>query len=438
MSNARKLVLKLLTRVEGSSSYSNILLDDALAKSKLDERDKKFASALFYGVLERKITLDAVIRNYSKRPTEKLNIDVRNILRMGVYQILYLDSVPDSAAVDESVELAKKCKNPSASGFVNGLLRNFIRADKKMPQFTDKGEKLSVEYSCPLWLVNKWNSEYGEEVLTAMLETSFGKPPVTVKANTLYHSIDEIISVLKEDGFESEINLYAKDALNIIGGGTIENTRAYAEGLVHVQDLSSQLCCKAVDPKENETVLDICAAPGGKTFTMAELMNNKGRIFAFDLHESRTKLIQKGAKRLDLSIVSASVNNGKDYNAKMPLADKVLCDVPCSGLGVIRRKPEIKYKNPKEFERLPSIQYEILNTSARYVKDGGILVYSTCTLSRAENDNVADKFLLEHHDFQPCPLGNNFPNGYSDYKMTITPDKYNSDGFFIAKFIKTR
>ncbi|MGN1133698.1 MAG: SAM-dependent methyltransferase, partial [Oscillospiraceae bacterium] len=260
----------------------------------------------------------------------------------------------------------------------------------------------------------------------------------TVKANTLNHSIDEIIAVLNSDGFECEINKYAEDALNISGSGTIENTRAYAEGLVHVQDLSCQLCCKAVAPEENDTVLDICAAPGGKTFTMAELMHNKGRILAFDLHENRAKLIQKGAKRLGLSIVSASVNNGKEYNARISPADKVLCDVPCSGLGVIRRKPEIKYKNPKEFERLPSIQYDILNTSAKYVKDGGILVYSTCTLSRAENDNVTDRFLAEHHDFQPYSLGDDFPYGYNDYKMTITPDKFNSDGFFIAKFIKTR
>ena len=438
MGNARGVVLKLLSKLDKNSSYSNILLDDGLRKSDLDFQEKKFASALFYGVLERKITLDAIIKKYSSRPMDKLNVDVRNILRMGIYQLLYMDSVPDSAAVDECVKLSKKNKNPAISGFVNGMLRSFIRDEKKLPKGKNDLENMSIEYSCPLWLVEKWDREYGKSTLNSMLKTSFGQPPTTIKVNTLHYNFNDVLDILKADGFSCNANEIAKDSANIYGSGTIENTSAYEQGLIHVQDLASQLCCMAVDPQAGDVVLDICSAPGGKAFTMAELMKNNGKVYAFDLHENRVKLIRSGAKRLGLDCVNASTNNGKAFNENMPMADRVLCDVPCSGLGVIRRKPEIKYKNPEDFENLPNIQYEILETSSRYVKDGGVLVYSTCTLSRAENDEVVEKFLENHKDFQPLALGEDFPLGKDKWKITITPDKFNSDGFFIAKFCKVR
>ncbi|MGN0601424.1 MAG: 16S rRNA (cytosine(967)-C(5))-methyltransferase RsmB [Oscillospiraceae bacterium] len=436
MSNAREVVLKLLTKLDKNSSYSNILLDDVLKKTELSIQDKKFASALFYGVLERRITLDAVIKAYSDRPADRLNDNVKNILRMGIYQLCFMDSVPDSAAVDESVKLAKKNKNPAVSGFVNGLLRAFIRDEKKLPEGKNKSEALSVNYSCPLWLVEKWDKEYGRTVLKAMLETSFGQPPTTLKINTVRCGIDEAVALLEQDGFKCEKNSVLKDSVNIYGNGSVEHTKAYKNGFVHVQDLASQLCCLAVNPKPGEMVLDICAAPGGKTFTMAERMNNQGKVFAFDLHENRVKLIREGAKRLGLTIVSAEVNNGKVFNENIPKADRVLCDVPCSGLGVIRRKPEIKYKDPEDFKKLPEIQYDILETSSGYVKKGGILVYSTCTLSREENDDVVDRFLENHKDFSPCPLGYDFPCKDNETRISITPDRFNSDGFFIAKFVK--
>lgn len=436
MSNSRKVVLKLLTKLDNNSSYSNILLDDGLKKTDLTVQEKKFAAALFYGVLERRITLDAVIKKYSSRPADKLNNEVRNTLRMGIYQLCFMDSVPDSAAVDESVKLAKKNKNPAVSGFVNGLLRAFIRDDKCLPKGKTKAENLSIEYSCPLWLVEKWQSEYGEKTTLSMLKTSLGQAPTTIKANTLSHSIESIIETLENDGFSCKINSYAADSLNIYGSGSIEHTQAYKNGMVHVQDMASQLCCAAVDPQAGETVLDICAAPGGKTFTMAELMGNKGILMSFDLHENRVKLIRNGAQRLGLTIVSAQTNNGKVFNENLPMADKVLCDVPCSGLGVIRRKPEIKYKNPDDFDNLPNVQYDILDTSSNYVKKGGVLVYSTCTLSRAENDMVIDKFLKNHTDFKPSSLGDRFPCSHKDSRITITPDKFDSDGFFISKLIR--
>ena len=434
MAGARSFAVKLLGRMESSSAYSNLLLDDALSGSRMSEQDKRFASALFYGTLERRYTLDAVIAAHLKNPKDRLSEEVRNILRTGLYQLLYMDSVPDNAAVDESVKLAKRLRNPALAGFVNGLLRSFIREGKQLPKGRNRIEELSIGYSCPPWLTEKWIKEYGEETAVTMLSSSLGQAPTTVKANTLKMPLEEIESILEADGFKVTKADAAKEALSV-SGGSIENSRAYQAGLVHVQDISCMLCCEALAPVEGETVLDICSAPGGKAFTAAELMNNKGRLLAFDLHENRVKLIRKGAKRLGLSIIEAKVNDGKVFSSDIPAADKVLCDVPCSGLGVIRRKPEIKYKSPEEFARLPEIQYEILSVSSNYVKPGGRLVYSTCTLSRAENDCVAERFLKEHPEFSEGELSEKLGEGHT---VTITPDRFDSDGFFIAVFTRKR
>lgn len=438
MGNARKFVVKLLTKLDVNSSYSNILLDDALEKSQLDLQEKKFASALFYGVLERRLTLDEIIKMYSNNPTNKLSSEVRNILRIGIYQLLYMDSVPDNAAVDECVKLAKKNRNPAVPGFVNGLLRNFIRADKKLPSSDDKLKELSLKYSCPLWLVRKWNEEYGHDVCIDLLQSSIGQAPTSLRINTVYYSMESTLEMLSKDGVTYEINHDLENSVNVHFNRGVEHTEAFRKGRFHVQDLSSQLCCSALDPQENETVLDLCSAPGGKTFTIAEMMNNTGTVYAFDLHNNRVKLIDFGTRRLGLKNVKAKVNNAKIFNSEMPLADRILCDVPCSGLGVIRRKPEIKYKDLEDFKRLPDIQFEILSTSSKYLKPGGILVYSTCTVSKAENDQVVEKFIAENPDFKPCPLGPSFGDDSDFTRVTITPSKYNSDGFFIAKFMRQR
>lgn len=436
MGNVRKTAVRLLTALEKNSSYSNILLDDALRRSDLTPQEKKFAAALFYGTLERRLTIDAIISARLAKPSDKLSEEIRNILRTGIYQLLYMDSVPDSAAVDESVKLAKKNRNPAASGFVNGLLRGFIRDGKPLPQGKTKAEKLSIEYSCPVWLVQKWLDEYGYDTAVSLLRTSVGQAPVTVKVNTLKMPLEDIITLLNADGFGCEIISCADDCLKICGSGSVEQTQAYKNGLIHVQDISSQLCCKALGAKPGDIVLDICAAPGGKTFTIAELMQNKGEVYSFDLHENRVKLIRNGAQRLGLSIVKAQTNDGKKFNESIPSADRVLCDVPCSGLGVIRRKPEIKYKNPDDFSGLPKVQYDILEMSAGYVKPEGVLVYSTCTCSRAENDEVVDKFLQNHPEFKSSQLPKILGENIS--RVTITPEKFDSDGFFIAAFVRSR
>jgi 16S rRNA (cytosine967-C5)-methyltransferase len=348
-----------------------------------------------------------------------------------------MNGVPESAAVNEAVKLAAKNRNPAVKSFVNGLLRSFLRAEKKLPEYENRVQRLAFEYSCPPSLVEKWIDEYGEKTAVTLLKSSLGRPPVTVKVNTLKTTPEQLAEILGEEGFGARVNSVCGDCLDIIGSAP-ESTQAYRDGFFHVQDISSRLCCHVLDPKPDMTVLDLCSAPGGKTFTSAEIMENKGDLRAFDLHENRVRLIRNGAKRLGLEIINASANNAKVFNAELPQADRVLCDVPCSGFGVIRRKPEIKYKNPSDFDRLPDVQYEILDTCSRYVKVGGTLIYSTCTVSRAENDGVAEKFLENHSEFcagtLPEPLG----GGSEDFKVTITPDRFNSDGFFIAKFVRMR
>ena len=438
MSNARSLVVRLLTKVDDKNSYSNIILSDALDKSELSVRDKKFASALFYGVIERKLTLDEIIRDNCNNKSQKIGTQLRNILRCGIYQLLYMDSVPDNSAVDESVKLAKASKNPAGAGFVNALLREFVRKGKELPKRKNKVEQLSVEYSCPVWLVRKWMSEYGENVCLNMLRTSLGQAPTTVRVNTVYAPLEDTLGMLSDEGIMFDKSNALANCLNLYLSTSVEQTNAYRSGRIHVQDLACQFCVAAVDAKPGDTVLDLCSAPGGKAFTIAEYMNNMGVVYAYDLHPNRVALISSGAERLGLGCITAAVNDAKKFSEDIPAADRVLCDVPCSGLGVIRRKPEIKYKSPEDFERLPQIQYDILSTSSGYVKPGGILVYSTCTLSRAENDEVADRFLKENPDFASCELGEAFGSDKHKSRMTFTPYQHDSDGFFVAKFKRVR
>ncbi|MBD5130269.1 MAG: 16S rRNA (cytosine(967)-C(5))-methyltransferase RsmB [Ruminococcaceae bacterium] len=439
MADARLTVIKLLLRMESSESYSNILLDSALTESGLSERDKAFAAALFYGVTERKMTLDYIIAQNSRLPFSQIEPTAVMILRTGFYQILYMPSVPESAAVNESVKLCKKLHLFSAQGFVNGMMRTFIRNGKKVTyDGLEPAERLSIEYSCPQWITRKWATEYGEEFAARALKASLGKPPVYARVNNTKVTDDELVKLLKKEGIKAAVNPRLSGCLRLEKTGDIEQSAAYKDGLFHVQDVSSQLCCLTLKPIVNETVLDICAAPGGKSFTMAELMGNNGRIISMDLYEARAGLIAKGAERLGLRIIEPRENNAVKFNEELPPADKVLCDVPCSGLGVIRRKPEIKYKDEKEFEELPRLQKAILEVSAQYVKKGGTLVYSTCTLSRAENDEVAQEFANTHPDFSPIVQPIPYAGADNSPMRTFVPEEDGGDGFFTASFRRIR
>ena len=443
MAHARTVALNALLRVEQDKGYSNLVLDNALSSSDLSERDKALAATLFYGVLERRLTLDAALKGLSKLPLRKLDPVVLEILRMGLYQLLYMDKIPTSAAVNESVKLTKAMRKSSASGFVNGILRNFIRNRCKV-KLPDKQKSplafLSVQHSCPEWLISLWKNSYGMENTCGLLESLSGRPPLTIRLNPLRCQKESFLKQLLENGKQADDTLDMDNALQLHSGVSVEQLPGYQEGWFHVQDLASQLCCKALDAKPGERVIDVCSAPGGKAFTLSEEMNNQGELLAFDLYENKIKLIQNGAKRLGISIIKAQVRDAAHPGfAITSLADKVLCDVPCSGLGILRRKPEIRYKKPEILDSLPDLQYLILCETAELVKQGGILVYSTCTLNPKENGEIADRFLREHPRFKAQPLDFlNLVHGIDEpsNQLTLMPHLHKTDGFFISAFKK--
>lgn len=429
MKSARQCALEALSKVSDLKGYSNITLDKILSKNELDSRDTKLATALFYGTLERKITLDYCISVFSKKPPEKMTPVVLNILRMSVYQLLYMDSIPESAAVNEACNLAKANKVTSAAGFVNGVLRSFIRNGSKIPEIKgDDAKKFSIEFSCEEWLCKKLIKQYSKEICADILDTSTGNPPVFIRVNSLKTDEDSLIKA-----FESyEIDLQKTDVTNCLmlsNGGDLTKTKEFQEGLFHVQDMSSQICAQSLNPTKGDRIADVCSAPGGKAFTMAEIMGDDGLILAMDLHEKRTKLIADGANRLGIKSIDVKAQDASIFNEQLGTFDKVLCDVPCSGFGVIRRKPEIKYKKFEEVKSLPQIQYKILENSSKYVKTGGILIYSTCTLLKEENDDIIEKFLENHSEFEPFD---------DNYKTTFIPKRNSTDGFFISKIRKIK
>ena len=437
------MALKALLRTDGGG-YSNIVLNNTLKKCPLNDNDKALASALFYGVLDRRLTLDYIIRIFSKYPLEKLSPAVLEILRIGVYQIIYLEKIPESAAVNECVELTKEYGQAKAAGFVNAVLRNLLRHREKI-KFPDKFKNptryLSVKYSLPEWIVTLWKDSYGEHIAGLLAKSMAEKPDIYIRVNNTVISEEKLLEKLKYSGFDCEAVTWPDNAVKV-KGGNIAASEAYSEGLFHVQDLSSQICCFLLSPKSGETVIDVCGAPGGKTFTIAERMENKGTVFSFDKYRSKVKLVEEGASRLCLNIIKASVRdalNAEDYKAP---ADKVLCDAPCSGLGVLRRKPEIRYKLKSELDSLPDLQYRILCKSSKLVKKGGILFYSTCTLNKKENSGVADRFIFENSDYKPfaLQLPENFKRIVDEpvNQLTLMPFSHGTDGFFISAFIKTQ
>lgn len=432
---ARQLVVSLLDQLEKSNSYSNIALDHMLEKTELSIQDKKFCSALFYGVIERKLTLDAVISKYSKKPLSKLDCTICNILRVGLYQILYMSQVPSSAAVNESVKLTKKFRKTSASGFVNAVLRGFLRDDCKIPLPKNKIEALSIKYSVPVWLVTQISEMYSMDKAESFFENALLPPPITIRRNSFLSSEDEFLNEFKDCDIEKHSIL---PGAYILKSGNVKKISAFEKGFFHVQDAASQFCCMALDARPDETIFDVCSAPGGKTFTISEYMNNTGKIYAFDLQNNRVSLIKQGAERLKLTNIIANQGDASVYNPNLPKADRVLCDVPCSGLGVIRRKPEIRYKKKESFNDLPNLQFKILENASQYVKDGGTLVYSTCTISKYENENVIERFLKNHKEFVLVPVIPQLDGIFNESMVTLFPDYCNSDGFFFAKLYKIK
>ncbi len=424
MANARAVAIKALTAVENDGGYSNIVLDKTLRSASLSAADSAFASALFYGVLDRKYTLDFYISKHCSRPLNKLSPFVLEALRTAVYQLEYMDKVPSFAAINETVNAVKHSKDKYAAGIVNAVLRSFLReAEHALPD-GDSPSDLSLRYSCEDWLAKRLIADYGIDDAKRVLESSLETPSTYLRINTTKATTQEVKEALENEGALTE-ETQLENCLKL-KKGSAEQTKAYANGLFHVQDLSSQMCCEALQVKDGMRVLDICAAPGGKTFTLSELMSGTGEVVSCDIHAHRVELIKKGAERLGLHNISAVQNDATVINATLGTFDRILCDVPCSGTGVIRRKPDIKYKPEFDIKQLTALQLEILKTASTYLKSGGRLVYSTCTLIKDENFSVVEKFLASNPDF-------------SLDKEPVTLMPYSeTDGFFYCSLVKRK
>ena len=408
MKNSRLIAFDILYQVFKDEAYSNLALDSAISEA--DGKDKAFINNLVMGVIERIITLDYLIAPYLK---SKAKPKVMLILYIGAYQLYFMDKVPSSAAINTSVELASETGLSYYKSLINAVLHKVDNNRINLEEIED----LSVKYSCPHNLINMWKKQYGEDKCREILCAINAKPPVFAVPNTLYVDADELLYELMNCGIDCETD---GELVRINSSVDISALKPFKDGLFHIQDKSSFECAMALEAKEGDTVLDICSAPGGKAFTIAERMNNKGKVFAFDIHSHRVKLIADGAERLGLTNVECGVNDALEYNEDMPKADRILCDVPCSGFGIIRRKPEIRYKELDSIKSLPEIQVSILETSARYLKENSRIVYSTCTLNKKENENVVRAFIEKHENFRLIK------------EQTVFPSENGGDGFYYA------
>lgn len=418
--NPRQLALETLSKVIKDESYSNIAVKNALEKENMKPIDKSFYTSLVYGVLERKITLDYELSLYLKKPLKKLHPTVYAILLLGAYQILYMEKVPTHAAVNESVKLSRKNGVSFASGMINAVLRKIMDNGIVYPDTKNKEFDYSVIYSCPGPLVNLFIKSYGLEDGIGIMESALKVPPLTVRVNTLKTDSDTLVKLLSAEGVKAEKHETVRDALILHDTGSVTELEAFKKGLFHVQDLSSQICAMILGAKPGDTVIDVCAAPGGKSFTIAEEMEGKGKVHSFDLYEQRVKLIEDGAGRLGLENIEAEVRDATEKELPGITADRILCDVPCSGLGIMGRKPEIRFKDLSEIDNLPDLQYAILCNSIRYLSSDGVLLYSTCTLNPAENTGVCERFVREHPSYE------------IKESRTLLPHRDGCDGFFFA------
>ena len=434
MTNAREAAVRLLVKIERDNAYSTISVAEESEKIRFpDSREQALFAALVYGVLERRIALDHNISLYLNQPLKKLHPNVLCILRTGALQLLYMDKIPAAAAVNESVALARTVGVAFAARLINAVLRKLAANGAVYPDPSDRETYLSVRYSCPVWLLRHFTEHYGAERAERILAAFEGRRALYVRLNPLRGATAETLAAEGLSVSPTDLPY----CVSIRQTGSIPALDSFQKGLFHVQDLSSQICCAVLGARPGETVVDCCAAPGGKSFTAAEDMNDEGVVYANDVHLHKTKLIAEGAARLGITCVKALCGDAVSLPERVPAADRVLCDVPCSGLGVVGRKPEIRYKPPESLTELPEIQYRILKSCSAIVKPGGTLVYSTCTLNPAENEDVCDRFLTEVPGFTPSdePYYASLCGG--GRYVTFFPEKDGGDGFFVAAFKRT-
>ncbi len=432
--SARQIAYEILLKIEKEEAYSNLAIDSAVQMYNPDSTDCAFISRLVYGVTERKITLDYAISHYLSKPINKTKPEILTILRLGAYQLLFMNKIPQSAAVNESVKLAKSNKCDFASGLVNAILRKIGQNGLNINDNLTETERFSVTYSMPEDTVKFLIHHYGEENTKEFLKASLEPKEIFIRVNTVKTTTEELKALLLKENVKV-FDTYLENALKIEVSNAVYNLESFKNGLFHVEDLSSQLCVEALEMFPEATAVDVCAAPGGKTFTVAQYMENKGTLYSCDFYSQRTELIKEGADRLGLDCVKPFVNDATVFNENLPQMDRVLCDVPCSGLGIIGKKPEIKYKKLDATKSLLPIQKQILETSSKYVKSGGRLVYSTCSVNPNENRKICDAFLKENPDFYSVKALPEVERAVDegDY-LTLFPHKNNCDGFFIAVF----
>ncbi len=435
MLKQRSTVLSALLRVEQDGGYSNLVWNTALKNTNLTPSETAFATSLFYGVLERQITLDYVINTYSKTKVKKMKPLIRNALRMGVYQLQFMDASSAHAAVNETVNLVKKSPFKNLSGFVNGILRSVQRGGNTLQgvEQLDTPTALSVTYSVPLHLVNHYITCYGEQITGDLLQQFVGGRPLYLRANSVKTTPSALKVALAEEGIQTAICQEFENTLKVEGGGNPFSTKVYEQGHFYAQDPASGYCAAALGAKAGMRVLDVCAAPGGKSFTIAGQMENRGELISCDLYDHKIKLMEQGATRLGLTCMKPTL---RDANSSEDIGKfhRILCDLPCSGLGVLGRKPEIRYKAPENFEAFPPMQYEMLKNQVHRLEQGGVLVFSTCTLNPKENEENLARLLQEFPCLKPYPILPRLKRvlGEEEHYINLLPHIHQTDGFFIG------
>ena len=427
---AREIALKALYKIDKEQAYSNIVLNDEIKqnRNKINDKDIGLISEIVYGVTTWKLTIDEIIKKYSKIRLKKISPWILNILRMGTYQIIFLDKIPKSAAVNERVNLAKRYGHASSSNFTNAILRKIEKEDyEEFFQIKDDVERISKTTSLPVWIIEELMKNNTIEEVEEICKNLNLRPEIIIRINKLKTTKEEIKRKLEDANIEYKEIPDMEDFLVLNKVKNIENSSLFKEGLFTVQDASAGLTAIVLNPQENDNVLDACSAPGGKTTYIAELMHNKGKIEAWDIHEHRTKLVEKNAERLGIKIINTDVKNSTEYEEKYKEKfDKILLDVPCMGIGVIKRKPDIKWQRKKEdIEEISQLQRKILETCSKYLENGGYLVYSTCSILKEENEDIINDFIKNNSNFEIEKNG----------LFNIKPDK-EKDGFFICKLHK--
>ncbi|SIT67603.1 16S rRNA (cytosine(967)-C(5))-methyltransferase RsmB [Edaphobacillus lindanitolerans] len=436
--NVRDAALSILVAVSRDQAYSNLLLHRTIEDYKLDAKDRALLTELTYGTIQHRMTLDYYLAPFIRGEVEGW---VRELLRLSVYQLVYLERIPDHAVVNEAVEIAKRRGHKGIASMVNGILRSVIRNGVKDPsEIRDWTERTSVSTSHPEWLIRRWAGQYGTEETEAMAAANNEPPVQTVRVNRTKGTADDALQSLRTDGFDAEPSPVVPGAIRIRGGNAARS-RAFGEGLVTIQDESSMLPAIALDARAGMRVLDMCAAPGGKTTHIAELMDDRGEVLAYDLHPHKVKLIEENAARLGLNSIRTGTADSRKLAGELEAGsfDRILVDAPCSGLGVIRRKPDIKYsKSERDIAGLPDIQLSLLGEAHSLLRAGGILVYSTCTVDREENRETAGQFLEQFPDMERLDLEEVLPGNlrFEDGMLQVLPQDFGGDGFFVAAFRK--